>query len=260
MKATKLLLALALAMTSGMTEALATEVTDSTDLAQQNEEIISRLNAVEKDIQQQKVWSRRKYINLSYVTQTLTDKSKDVEYESDWGLSIVKGVTYYLHAKPIAGIMKFGIDWTKLDLNGVKYQTPQVFRRYEDYSITTYQVDYSMHVGPSLTVNPIDHLKINVYGRYAPTVSFVIHEDGSDTEGLYNYVSFFVVGGAISYKTLSVGIETRWGKSKYNSFKRSDNQDFDNIDSGDFSLDNFLIRSKSQLATHSTRAYISLRF
>ncbi len=88
----------------------------------------------------------------------------------------------------------------------------------DNINIGRHQFEYAMQVGPSVTVNPIDHLKINAYFRYAPSFSGILIND----EFSYNYASFFVTGAAISYKVISVGIESRWGKAKYKNFSIDD--------------------------------------
>ena len=42
--------------------------------------------------------------------------------KSDFGAAIVWGKTYYLHKKPLAGMIKFGIDWSWMDLNYAQYK------------------------------------------------------------------------------------------------------------------------------------------
>ena len=68
-----------------------------------------------------------------------------------------------------------------------------------------------------------------------------------------SYGTFFSAGGAISYKVISLGIEARWGKTKYQSLV--DLGDITGED-GDFSVE----IPKSNWKTASTRFYISFRF
>lgn len=60
----------------------------------------------------------------------------------------------------------------------------------DNINIGRHQFEYAMQVGPSVTVNPIDHLKINAYFRYAPSFSGILIDD----EFSCNYASFFVTG------------------------------------------------------------------
>mgnify|MGYP000535551459 CR=1 FL=1 len=76
-------------------------------------------------------------------------------------------------------MIKFGIDATWFELSYAKYSEPDVFaeggsytRAYNDYSsgyedyyeedfdLGIHQIDASMHVGPSVTVNPVGDLKV----------------------------------------------------------------------------------------------------
>ena len=218
-------------------------------------------------------WGRKNYFNIAYVDQTLENKDNGLRWKSDCGVSIVKGTTYYLHSKPLFGMLKFGIDWTQVDLNYAKLV--------EDFEITLsdveqpasnilgdlgvelpdvnfgkHQLEYSMHVGPSITINPVDHLKVNGYFRYAPSFSGIIYDnEWGDTEFSGAFANFFVTGGAVSYKLISVGAEYRWGTGKYKSYSFDEDNIADNTDVSDI-----ISTKKSKFKTSSTRFYVSLRF
>ena len=91
------------------------------------QQVVNKLSSqIDEDAEadmQQKIWKdRAKYFNLSYVIQKLQDKDNDgTQFESDFGVAISRGRTYYLHKKPILKMIKFGIDWTQFDINYAKY-------------------------------------------------------------------------------------------------------------------------------------------
>lgn len=218
-------------------------------------------------------WGRKNYFNVAYVDQTLENKDNGLRWKSDVGVSIVKGTTYYLHSKPLFGMLKFGIDWTQIDLNYAKLV--EDFERslsdteqpgsniFDDIDVEVpemnfgkHQLEYSMHVGPSITVNPVDHLKVNGYFRYAPSFSGIIYEnEWGDTEFSGAFANFFVTGGAVSYKLISFGAEYRWGTGKYNSYSFDEDNVVDDTDVSDV-----ISTKKSKFKTSSTRLYVSLRF
>lgn len=72
----------------------------------------------------------------------------------------------------------------------------------------TYHFTAGMHIGHSVTVNPIDNLKASVYFRYAPSYAGMYADDEYYSGG---YASFFVSGLSVAYKVISVGVEKRWG-------------------------------------------------
>jgi hypothetical protein len=124
----------------------------------------------------------------------------------------------------------------------------------DNINIGRHQFEYAMQVGPSVTVNPIDHLKINAYFRYAPSFSGILIDD----EFSCNYASFFVTGAAISYKVISVGIESRWGKAKYKNFSIDDfNEEDMDVDNPEWN--DVISKSKRKFKTNSVRFYISFR-
>ena len=213
-------------------------------------------------------WNRKNYINLSWVDQTLESKDlktkngENMKWESEYGFSFVKGTTYYLHRKPIFGLFKFGIDWTQIDLNYAKlkpcFENDAVVSNDfssqidEELDLGQHQMEYSMHIGASLTINPVDHLKINGYFRYAPSFSGVLCEDEEgDSKFSGGFASFFVAVGAISYKVISFGLESRWGEGKYKTFTP--------LDEGMNSTE-IISSNKEKLKTNSTRFYLSFRF
>ena len=62
----------------------------------------------------------RKYRNFSWSQNTMAsggDKQK-----SELGFAFTSGRTYFLHGKPIAGLLKVGIDATWADINYTKYE------------------------------------------------------------------------------------------------------------------------------------------
>ena len=65
---------------------------------------------------------RAKYFNISYVKQSLSPVDVDYKYNSSLGVAITNGRTYYLHKKPILGMIKFGIDWSFFDVNVAMYE------------------------------------------------------------------------------------------------------------------------------------------
>lgn len=256
-------------------------LTDST--SQANEQIQQHNDSLEKAVQKleermndsqeeqrlNKIWRRTKYRNIAFVKQSLQEQDGTGEkWHSDYAFALTMGRTYYLHRKPILNIIKFGIDWTYLDINYANYGKIKNYdfdnndyplesypdEQEDDINIGRHQFEYAMQVGPSVTVNPIDHLKVNAYFRYAPSFSGILIDD----EFSCNYASFFVTGAAISYKVISVGIESRWGKAKYKNFSIDDfNEEDMDVDNPEWN--DVISKSKRKFKTNSVRFYISFR-
>lgn len=230
------------------------------------ENLKSRVEATEKEQQENRIWKNRKsYFNIGFGTQKLTHKEEEgLEWKSKWAASLVKGTTYYLHRNPIAGMIKFGIDWTQADLHVAQYKedfngkfTPGAggdgFHPFDpddeyDKGFGIWQMEAAMHVGPSVTINPVDHLKISAYFRYAPSFSGIVLDDSFNC----NYASFFVSGASVSYKAISLGVEARWGSAKYKSFEVEED-DYDEAS-------DFLSKSDNKLKTKGMRFYFGFRF
>ena len=76
-------------------------------------ELTSNVQTLETEDLNQAIWKdRAKYFNIGYVNQTMTDKTFGGELKSDFGVSLSNGKTYYLHKKPLFGMVKIGLDWS----------------------------------------------------------------------------------------------------------------------------------------------------
>lgn len=256
-----------------------------------NNELQNKINILEEenkrlesDALNNKIWNdRAKYFNISYVKQSLSIEDANCTWNNKIGAALTWGRTYYLHKKPILGMIKFGIDWSFIDINFSMYedkfgvlngegyynegnyynpneeypeQSPSYGPNYEeDYekeeAIKMYQADFGMQFGPSITINPINHLKLNGYFRVSPSYSILY--DGEEVNGSYG--TFFSVGGAISYKAISLGIEGRWGKAKYKLSEYNEEEE-----SNGYYEEKEYTEATPKFKIGSTRLYISFRF
>jgi len=252
-----------------------------------------RVSATEEENRLARVWKRKKFLNMAFVKQSLTHQElAGLKWKSDFGASFQMGRTYYLHRKPLGGMVKFGIDWVCIDMNYAKYSPAFSGEALEnqnsseggpsgaanekgfedfgqdgyrsenglEFDLGCHQFETSMQVGPSVTVNPVKYLMVNGYFRYAPSFSGVLLDD----EFHGGFASFFTAGGLISWKAIGLGVEARWGKAKYSSFSfEEDEGDVNMDDSEDTGLDNlgsFFSTKKNRMKTSSFRVYLSFRF
>lgn len=148
------------------------------------------------------------YISLGFLNSNLSQNDFP-KLKSNYGVSFNIGRTYYLH-KPIAGLLRFGIDVTWCDLNYTNYRIKHI-TYWGTNKYQYHQGEFSMHIGPSITIRPIGALNVHGYFRYAPSFSALYANDT-----FYgNYATFFVGGAAISYGIVGVGIEARFGNCRY---------------------------------------------
>lgn len=237
------------------------------DYDRKNQDLLLQMNAEREEMaakqarekKSEMIWGRNKYFNLGYNAQKV--EVKDVEngkMNSDFGFSLTTGRTYYLHKKPILNMIKFGIDWTYLDLTVAKYSPTYDDDEYDSYygsnyddyysdedddeGIGSYKFELGMQFGVSVTVNPVDFLKVNAYFRYAPCFSGMY----DDYEGDFykSFGSYFVGGMAVSYKVISLGVEKYWGTSKFDSAYDEYTDEYKTVD----------------WKTSGPRIYISFRF
>ena len=185
---------------------------------------------------------RRKYRNFSWSSMSMSasDFEGDEPVKSNFGVAFTSGRTYFLHAKPIAGMIKFGLDATWVDLNYDNYSYDSYVEGVGMESSAAHQIEYSLHVGPSIAINPVGKLNINAYFRYAPTFSALLStNDGFALSG--NYATMFVTGGMVSWGVIGIGAEYRFGNCNYRNLV-GDSTLVGNLDKSGF------------------RAFITLRF
>lgn len=160
-------------------------------------------------------WDRKKIMNVAFPVQTLSPDFGN-SMEGSLGVALVSGRNFYLHRKPIAGMLKFSLDFGS-DINYVKYRPLD-----GDYNLSPdsgigisgrHQADIGLFVGPSVTVNPVSDLKIGVYFRVVPSYSLIMTE----SDVLHGFVPYFTYGGEISWRWIGVGVEGRSGAGIYSS-------------------------------------------
>ncbi len=230
--------------------------------------VINTLVSQAKEAENQAIWKdRAKYFNIGYVNQTLTDKTFGGEIKSDFGVSLSNGKTYYLHKKPILGMIKFGLDWSWLDINYAKSTLEYIDEEsYETYSSDMHQAEIGMQFGPSLTINPVHHLKVGGYFRVTPSYSLLYMDETLH----HHYITMCNAGLTIAWKVISVGVEWRWGTTKYDGltfdesiFDEDSFGDGDSFGNEDPSIGDIVDTMKvpaQKFKTNSVRLYLGFRF
>lgn len=232
------------------------------------EALSSRVEDTERTELNRAVWKdRAKYFNLGYVRQKLADKTYGGELESDFGASLSWGKTYYLHRKPLFGMLKFGLDWSWMDINYAK-SAIEMFDESssEDFSSDVHQAEIGMQFGLSVTVNPVHHLKIGGYFRVTPSYSLLYMDETVH----HHYVTFCNAGCTLAWKVVSLGVEWRWGTAKYDGLKFDESAfDEDDLTDGDLTdgdspsmgdvMDQMKVPDR-KFRTSSVRFYLGFRF
>lgn len=192
---------------------------------------------------------RGRFTNLGFAYTHLNQEGYP-KLHSDLGFSLSKGTTYHLH-KPIAGCLRFGIDATWFDLTYENYKVREHYLNdIDDFSI--HHIDLGLQVGPSVTVNLFRRFQAHAYFRYAPTLALMYNND----ELQAGFANMFTGGVCVSYGVIGVGIESRFGSSKMNSY--FENDDYYDSDSEDWT--DAIGSRKVKTKFSGLRAYISFRF
>ena len=103
---------------------------------------------------------------------------------------------------------------------------------------------------------PIHHLKVSTYFRFQPSASIMLLDD----EVYYGFVPFFNFGAAVAWKAISLGVEGRWGGTKYHGVSVDDENDGYDYENEDMDASDFVDTFRQRMRTKSFRVYLSFRF
>lgn len=127
-----------------------------------------------------------------------------------YGVNFSIGRTFFFNNNQDDYILYWGLDVVWLDVNYNNYRLKFVSKTITD-EFEYHQVEVGVQVGPSLSVNFSDDVKLSVYVRYAPSISMLYADDVD----CYGFGSFYVAGASIFYKRVGLSIDYRYGDSKY---------------------------------------------
>ncbi|MGN0234539.1 MAG: hypothetical protein ACI4B5_08985 [Bacteroidaceae bacterium] len=254
-------------------------------LSNELSQIRSYLSDEEKKKETDRIWKRRKYWKIGFDNPSIerTD-GESMTWKTDFSVFLQRGKTAYLHSKPIGGMVKFGIDYGFMDLGYAKLKLKtygsvdaspseagttsgsnsdgfdEIVSEDPSGSIFSmmgidlgmHKFDYSMHVGPSISINPWKHLIVAAYFHAMPTASGILENESFS----YGFACAMSAGLSVSYKVISVGVEGVWSAIKYKQAS-FDEEDIEDDYEGDFNLFN---TKDFKLKQKGPRFYIAFRF
>lgn len=187
-----------------------------------------------------KFWKHKKTMQIHYSNHTMLNKMGGEE-SAAFSLGMVRFRSIYLHREPIAQRVKLGMDiglgmhvahfggGSEQDRYGMPshYEgplgyvgsAPLVNGDAEDEmmalpNIGTNQLDLGLKIGPSVTVNPIDDLRVMAYYHVAPSMSLY---NAGVMDISYSFVPFLEYGLEVTYRAFGVGMEIAEGIGNYKS-------------------------------------------
>jgi len=245
----------------------------------------SRLDNVENERHYENVWKRKKYWKLGFGNPSIerTD-GETMNWETKFAVSLQCGRTAYFHSKPLWGIVKIGLDYGFMDLSYAKLKlktsestgstpsTPETYPGsnhnggFDDIEsddpngsigsllgvdLGMHKFEYGLHVGPSISVNPWNHIIVAAYFHAMPTASGILENDKFS----YGFGCAMSTGVSVAYKAISVGVEGVWSTIKYKqaSFDEEEDNEGDNPVNL-FNTKDFKLKQKG------LRFYVALRF
>lgn len=249
----------------------------------------SKLDQEDRKKQIEQAWKRKKYWKFGFSNPNIerTDGAA-MNWKTQFAFSVQRGKTGYLHSKPIGGIFRFGIDYGFFELSYAKLKLKSIAGLEENPStpvipsgpgsgggfddivsddpsgsvlslmgidLGMHKIDYSLHVGPSISVNPWKRLIIAAYFHARPTVTAIIANDTAS----YGFGCAFSAGVSISYKAISVGVEGVWSTIKYTQSSFEEDEEDYGYDYAEDSP-NLFDTKKFKLKEKGPRFYVAIRF
>ncbi|WP_297065977.1 hypothetical protein [uncultured Duncaniella sp.] len=199
-----------------------------------------QLAQIAKDNKLKSIWGRPKSFSIGYINTTLDQSSVGLpDRDARFGAFFSFAKTFYLHKKPIANLIKIGLD-LNFEVNYVNYEKGHNFSEGPDFNwdwrpgqdnepidysnsyLGTHQIDLGIGLGPSVTIAPfsflsgsINNLKASFYYHFTPSLSSLLFSESDDLKQSWAFNLYRSYGVKLSYKKLSLGIEHRNGEAKY---------------------------------------------
>ena len=221
-----------------------------------------RLQDEEDEAMYKKIWSGRTFWNLGYEWGKLNDVDFNEKYNSQVAFALSIGRVIYVHKKPVANMIKFGID-AGLDVSYAKfkekdrgiYDSDLFYDKSDkdknDYSsIGLHSVDIGFAIGPSITINPVGKLKVKTFFHVVPSGSLII----ADGDAHSSYKTTFTYGGEIVWSRIGIGVEGYTGAAKYKNVIDEDENDHPVYSKIDYNA-----VGKTKFRTSGFRLYLALK-
>lgn len=160
--------------------------------------------------------------------------------ESRWGASLKGGRNIYLHKKPIAHALKFGLfigaDVTYLNFkkghgglgdltSGFGSDDDDYYDDYEpEFNLGSHYLTAGIAIGPTATVMPffwaknpnLARIKVRPYFQVVPSYSaLIVSPEDDDTELHSAFTCMFAGGFELIWRKLSIGFEWKGGRARY---------------------------------------------
>ncbi len=167
---------------------------------------------------------------------------------SRWGAAIKTGRNIYVHPRPIANLVKFGIfigpEITYLNFKkGHGSISSGISGDYDyedddDYvSLGSHYLAAGLAIGPTATFMPfywcanpnVARIKVRPFFHVVPSYSALIVSDDDDAEVHGAFACLFSGGLELIWRKLSIGFEWKGGRARYKDFV-SDLMDYDETD------------------------------
>ena len=241
--------------------------TQSTNEAAASEQSLDYAVAAEQaksttDAASERFWARKKALRLGYEWHCYQNEYGG-ELANKWSVGLSNAQSIWLHKRPIASRIKFGLDLGP-DINYINFKSTAsadgykgpsgyvgtdtaqsgIDLPYNVSSMGSHYLSVGCQIGPSLTIRPVAQMRIVGYAYFVPSVA-VQFSGASLNLGFMPYLKY---GCELSYDWFGVGVEWGTGVSNMSDFASK-------IISGNSSAK----ATKAKFYSNYMRAFISFR-
>ncbi len=179
----------------------------------------------------------KKLISLGYTTGSFDLGGADGKLESRWGASFTAGRNIYVHRKPIANFLKFGI-FIGAQISYMNFEKgrgslsdltggwdDEYDEDYMEPTLGKHYLNAGVAVGPTATFLPffasgnsqLARLKFRTYFHVVPSYSALILSDDEEADMNGAFTCLFSGGLQVLWRKLMIGVEWKGGRAKYKS-------------------------------------------
>ena len=236
----------------------------SQDSALQHQEEILIENVQEPEVKG--YWKRKKYNRISFNNNHFSSLHSSSDIPLKLSLGLDKGRNIFLHKKPIAGMIKFGLDigldlnymWMDKEAEHSDYEGPSGYLGSEPVEessdmemlakLSGHHISIGLAAGPSVTINPVSKLRVCGYAHFVPSASFF-------AQGMSLNVGFSPMmkyGLEASFGAIGVGVEYNHGLNTY-----TDMMNYIRVEANDGDVSDLYM---ARYYLQSMQIYMSFRF
>mgnify|MGYP002747171710 CR=1 FL=1 len=176
---------------------------------------------------------RKSSLSVGFVNSTLKQDGFP-ELKSNYGASLTLASSYYFWTLA-NNHLRFGADLSFCDITYTNYKVEMKMFDGSVHNYGIHEAEFGIQAGIGIDYAITQKVGLHATARYAPSYS-LLHSDYNGlnpSETVGSFGNFFVGGLTLRYRRIGLGIEARFGQTKYKKlFNFDDDEDDEVLSSG----------------------------